>query len=60
MEIFDAFLKFSHILTVVFMAAPLYSLVIVNERALYSQQMVYQVDRYMETLIGKNAVRLRS
>ncbi|PIU40629.1 MAG: hypothetical protein COT00_00705 [Candidatus Omnitrophica bacterium CG07_land_8_20_14_0_80_50_8] len=57
MEIFDAFLKFSHILAVVFMAAPLYSLILVNERALYSPQMVYQVDRYMETLIGKNAVR---
>ena len=57
MESAYAFLKFLHILTVVFMAAPLYSLIIVNERALFSPQMVYQVDRYMETMIGKNALR---
>ena len=57
MESLYAFLKFLHILTVVFMAAPLYSLIIVNERALFSPQMVYQVDRYMETMIGKNALR---
>src|SRR3989338_10947089 len=57
MESVYAFLKFLHILTVVFMAAPLYSLIIVNERALFSPQMVYQVDRYMETMIGKNALR---
>jgi hypothetical protein len=57
MESVYAFLKFLHILTVIFMAAPLYSLIIVNERALFSPQMVYQVDRYMETMIGKNALR---
>lgn len=57
MESLSAFLKFLHILTVVFMATPLYSLIIVNERALFSPQMVYQVDRYMETMIGKNALR---
>lgn len=57
MESVYAFLKFLHILTVVFMAAPLYSLIIVNERALFSPQMVYQVDRYMETMIGKNTLR---
>ena len=39
------------------MAAPLYSLIIVNERALFSSRMVYSVDRYMEMLIGKNASR---
>ena len=39
------------------MAAPLYSLIIVNERALFNKEMVYSVDRYMETIIGKNAVR---
>ena len=57
MESAYAFVKFLHILAVVFMAAPLYSLIIVNERALFSPQMVYQVDRYMETVIGKNALR---
>ena len=57
MESVYAFVKFLHVLTVIFMAAPLYSLIIVNERALFSPQMVYQVDRYMETMIGKNALR---
>src|SRR3990167_8490752 len=57
MEGLYAVLKFLHILTVVFMAAPLYSLIIVNERALFSPHMVYAVDRYMETMIGKNALR---
>jgi len=54
---FYGILKFIHILTVVFMAAPLYSLIIVNERALFSSQMIYAVDRYMETIIAKNALR---
>ena len=57
MESLYPFLKFLHILTVIFMAAPLYSLIIVNERALFSKEMVYSVDRYMETMIGKNAIR---
>jgi len=57
MESLYFFFKFLHILTVVFMAAPLYSLIIVNERALFSPSMVYAVDRYMETMIGKNALR---
>src|SRR3990167_9361991 len=57
MESLYPFLKFLHILTVIFMAAPLYSLIIVNERALFSKEMVYTLDRYMETIIGKNAVR---
>jgi hypothetical protein len=57
MDTLYSFLRFLHILTVVFMAAPLYSLIIVNERALYSREMIYAVDRYMETIIGKNAVR---
>ena len=57
MESLGALLKFFHILTVVFMAAPLYSLIVVNERALFSPTMVYAVDRYMETIVGKNAIR---
>ena len=46
-------LKFVHILGVVFMSAPLYSLILVNERALLGPSMVYGVDRYMENLIKK-------
>ena len=57
METLYSLVKFLHILTVIFMAAPLYSLIIVNERALFSKEMVYTLDRYMETIIGKNAVR---
>ena len=57
METLYPFVKFLHILTVIFMAAPLYSLIIVNERILFSKEMVYSVDRYMETIIGKNAIR---
>ena len=57
MESAYAFLRFLHILTVVFMTAPLYSLVVVNERALLGPTMVYAVDRYMETIIAKNALR---
>src|SRR3989338_3513461 len=57
MESLGALLKFFHILTVVFMAAPLYSLIVVNERALFSPTMVYAVDRYMETIVAKNALR---
>src|SRR3989338_3937761 len=57
METLHSLIKFLHILTVIFMAAPLYSLIIVNERSLFSKEMVYTVDRYMETIIGKNALR---
>jgi len=48
--------KFLHILTVVFMAAPLYNLIVVNER-LRLGQAPYAVDRYFENLIKTNAVR---
>lgn len=50
-------LKLVHILGVVFMSAPLYSLILVNERALLGPSMVYSVDRYVENLIKKTAVR---
>jgi hypothetical protein len=48
--------KFLHILTVVFMAAPLYNLIAVNERLRYGKAP-YAVDRYFENLIKTNAVR---
>lgn len=55
MSAYDA-AKFLHILTVVFMAAPLYNLIVVNER-LRLGQAPYAVDRYFENLIKTNAVR---
>src|SRR3990167_10013640 len=48
--------KFLHILTVVFMAAPLYNLIVVNERLRYGKAP-YAVDRYFENLIKTNAIR---
>lgn len=49
-------LKFLHILAVVFMAAPLYNLVVVNERVRFGKAHI-QVDRYFENLIRGNAAR---
>ena len=48
--------KFLHILTVVFMAAPLYNLIVVNERLRFGKAP-YAVDRYFENLIKTNAIR---
>ena len=55
MNLYDL-LKFLHILTVVFMAAPLYNLVVVNERVKFGKAHI-QVDRYFENLIRGNATR---
>jgi hypothetical protein len=55
MSAYDA-IKFLHILTVVFMATPLYNLIAVNERLRFGKAP-YAVDRYFENLIGANAVR---
>lgn len=49
-------MKFLHILTVVFMAAPLYNLIVVNERARFGKAHLH-VDQYFENLIRGNAVR---
>ena len=49
-------LKFLHILAVVFMAAPLYNLIVVNERLRFGKAP-YAVDRYFENLIKSNALR---
>lgn len=48
--------KFLHIVTVVFMAAPLYNLIVVNERLRFGKAP-FAVDRYFENLIKTNAVR---
>ncbi|MBI4455381.1 MAG: hypothetical protein HY644_05720 [Acidobacteria bacterium] len=55
MNMYDA-IKFLHVLTVVFMAAPLYNLIVVNERLRFGRAP-YAVDRYFENLIKTNAVR---
>ncbi len=57
METFGQVLKFLHILTVIFMSAPLYALIIVNERALMGSAMSYKMDRFMENIIRRNATR---
>jgi len=55
MSAYDA-VKFLHILTVVFMAAPLYNLIVVNERLRFGKAP-YAVDRYFENLIKSSAAR---
>ncbi len=55
MSAYDA-VKFLHILTVVFMAAPLYNLIVVNERLRFGKAP-FAVDRYFENVIRSNAVR---
>lgn len=55
MVLYD-FIKFAHVLTVIFMAVPLYNLIVVNERALFGKAHL-DVDRYFETLIRGSAIR---
>lgn len=55
MSAYDS-IKFLHVLTVVFMAAPLYNLIVVNERIRFGKAP-YAVDRYFENLIKSNALR---
>jgi len=55
MSAYDA-VKFLHVLTVVFMAAPLYNLIVVNERRRFGKAP-YAVDRYFENLIKASALR---
>ena len=55
MSTYDA-VRFLHILSVVFMAAPLYNLIVVNERVRFGKAP-YAVDRYFENLIKSNAGR---
>lgn len=55
MSAYDA-VKFLHIITVVFMAAPLYNLIVVNERLRFGRAP-FAVDRYFENLIKTNALR---
>ena len=50
-------LKLLHILSFVFMAIPLFNLIIVNERAVMGSSFVYATDRYMENIIRRGAAR---
>lgn len=52
-----ALLKFLHVLSFVFMAIPLFNLIVVNERAILGVPFQYQADRYMENIIRRGATR---
>jgi len=52
---YDA-VRFLHILAVVFMSAPLYNLIVVNERVLFGKAP-FAVDRYFENIIRGAASR---
>ncbi len=52
-----ALLLVIHLLSTLAMAAPLYMLVIVNERALFGGPLNYHTDRFLENIIRYNAVR---
>jgi len=46
-----------HLVSTLFMAAPLYMLIIVNERAKFGLPPGYNTDRYMENIIKRQPVR---
>jgi len=53
--VYDA-VRFVHILAVVFMSAPLYNLIVVNERVAFGSAP-FAVDRYFENIIKGAAIR---
>lgn len=57
MDIFYNFLKFFHVISFVFMAVPLFNLIVVNERASLGVSFNYYADRYMENIIKNGAFR---
>lgn len=46
-----------HLISAVAMAAPLYMLIVVGERARFDRPLNYATDRYLENIIGRNAPR---
>ena len=52
-----ALLRLLHLGATVYMAAPLYMLLVVNERARFGGPLAYSTDRYMENIIGHHAKR---
>lgn len=49
--------RFLHVLGFVFMAIPLFNLIVVKERALLGAPFQYHADRYMENIIRRGATR---
>jgi hypothetical protein len=52
MEILLQLVKFVHVLSFAFMSVPLFNLIAVNERARLGSAMSYNVDHYLENVIG--------
>jgi hypothetical protein len=46
-----------HLVAMLFMAAPLYMLIVVNERARFAVPPGYNTDRYMENIIKRQPIR---
>ncbi len=57
MDTLYSILKLLHVVAFVFMAIPLFNLIVVNERALLGVPFAYQADRYMENIIRHGAAR---
>src|SRR4030066_1588334 len=60
MEEIRSILLLLHLLSMLFMAAPLYMLIIVNERARFTVPPGYNTDRYMENIIKGQPIRCYS
>lgn len=52
-----AILQLLHLMATVYMAAPLYMLLVVNERVRFGAPLGYYTDRYMENIIKHHAQR---
>jgi hypothetical protein len=57
MEDLWAALRFGHLLAAVFMAAPLYALLAVNERGRFGTAIIHDLDHYMEGMIRRQPLR---
>ena len=57
MEEWRSIILVIHLVSTLFMAAPLYMLIIVNERARFGLPPGYNTDRYMENIIKRQPIR---
>lgn len=57
MQDFWALVRFGHLLAAVFMAAPLYALLAVNERGRFGTAIAHDLDHYMEGMIRRQPLR---
>jgi hypothetical protein len=57
MEEWRSIILVIHLISTLFMAAPLYMLIIVNERARFGVPPGYNTDRYMENIIKRQPIR---